>query len=232
MLGASLETTLEPWASPPRDVKRPLRLLFTQARLALSAENFLDALLGERAIAARVPLSFVAADTVHGVIERASQRAGKRYALGVKGNQPLHSWDKPRKVAGTAKEISDALPTSAWLRLSARSGTKGERLHGWAYLELADLDGDDYNGALADQAWTRGLLIRRKIADGDLALFTTWAPLGTTIKGLARIEGHRGAIEDRFETTKNELGLDHNETRSWHGRRVKKKTPLSVTGKK
>jgi transposase InsO family protein len=27
----------------------------------------------------------------------------------------------------------------------------------------------------------------------------------------------RRAIEDSFETTKNELGLDHNETRSWHG---------------
>lgn len=25
-------------------------------------------------------------------------------------------------------------------------------------------------------------------------------------------------IEDSFETAKNELGLDHNETRSWHGR--------------
>ena len=31
------------------------------------------------------------------------------------------------------------------------------------------------------------------------------------------IEGHRWAIEDSFETAKNELGLDHNETRSWHG---------------
>jgi SRSO17 transposase len=32
-----------------------------------------------------------------------------------------------------------------------------------------------------------------------------------------RAEGHRWAIEDSFETAKNELGLDHNETRSWHG---------------
>ena len=32
-----------------------------------------------------------------------------------------------------------------------------------------------------------------------------------------RVEGHRWAIEDSFETAKNELGLDHNETRSWHG---------------
>ena len=31
------------------------------------------------------------------------------------------------------------------------------------------------------------------------------------------MEGRRWAIEDSFETAKNELGLDHNETRSWHG---------------
>jgi SRSO17 transposase len=59
-------------------------------------------------------------------------------------------------------------------------------------------------------------LIRHKIADSDLAFFTTWAPRGTTIEGLAKIEGHRWAIEDGFKTIKNELGFDHNETRSWH----------------
>jgi hypothetical protein len=31
------------------------------------------------------------------------------------------------------------------------------------------------------------------------------------------VEGHRWAIEDSFETATNEFGLDHNETRSWHG---------------
>jgi SRSO17 transposase len=31
------------------------------------------------------------------------------------------------------------------------------------------------------------------------------------------VEGHRWAIEDGFATTKNEPGLDHHETRSWHG---------------
>ena len=34
---------------------------------------------------------------------------------------------------------------------------------------------------------------------------------------LVAVEGRRWAIEDSFETAKNELGLDHNETRSWHG---------------
>jgi SRSO17 transposase len=173
----------------------------------------------ERAIAAMVPFSFVAADTVYGVgdIEMALRRSGKGYVLGVKSNEPFHSWDKPQTIAGMAKEIADRLPTSAWAKLSAGAGTKGERLHDWAYVELADLDAGDYNKALEGQIWTRGLLIRRKIVDGDLAFFTTWTPHGTTIKQLADVEGHRWAIEDSFETAKNELGLDHNETRSWHG---------------
>lgn len=40
---------------------------------------------------------------------------------------------------------------------------------------------------------------------------------GTGIQTLVSVEGHRWAIEDSYETAKNELGLDHNETRSWHG---------------
>ena len=56
-------------------------------------------------------------------------------------------------------------------RLSAGAGTKGGRLRDRVYLELADLDGGEYNEALAGQAWARGLLIRRKISDGDLAFF-------------------------------------------------------------
>jgi hypothetical protein len=35
-------------------------------------------------------------------IEMALRRAGKGYVLGVKSNDPFHSWDKPQRVAGTA----------------------------------------------------------------------------------------------------------------------------------
>jgi SRSO17 transposase len=96
------------------------------------------------------------------------------------------------------------------------AGTKGPRLHDWCYLELADLEAEQFNSA-HDGLWTRGLLIRRRIVDGDMAFFTTWCPAGTSIETLVAIEGHRWAIEDSFETAKNELGLDHNESRSWHG---------------
>jgi len=171
-----------------------------------------------RAIAAQVPFAWVAADSGYGVgdVEQALRRASKGYVLGVNANHHFGSWAGKPPIAGTANEIAQSLDPSAWQRLSAGEGTKGARLHDWAYLELADLEACEYDEQ-GSGWWTRGLLIRRNIADGDLAFFTTWCPAGTDIQGLVRVEGHRWAIEDSFETTKNELGLDHNETRSWHG---------------
>jgi SRSO17 transposase len=172
----------------------------------------------ERALAALAPFGWVAADSVYGVgdIEMALRRAGKGYVLGVNANHHFGSWSGKRPVAGTALEIAQGLDPSAWQRLSAGEGTKGARLHDCAYCELADLDAAEYDENRSG-LWTRGLLIRRHIADGDLAFFTTWCPAGTSIKTLVAVEGHRWAIEDSFETAKNEFGLDHNETRSWHG---------------
>src|ERR1700759_157248 len=46
MSTASLETTLDLWASSLREVKERMRPLFTQARVAASANAFLDGLLG------------------------------------------------------------------------------------------------------------------------------------------------------------------------------------------
>ncbi len=172
----------------------------------------------ERAIAAGVPFAWVAADSIYGVgeIEMALRRAGKGYVLGVNSNAQFNSWDTEPAVAGTAEAIAQGLDASAWHPLSAGEGTKGSRLYDWAYLALADLEADDFNPALSG-TWTRGLLIRRNISDQSLAYFSTWCPAGTPIETLVAVEGQRWVIEDNFETTKTELGLDHNETRSWHG---------------
>jgi SRSO17 transposase len=171
-----------------------------------------------RAIAAGVPFAWVAADSIYGVgeIEMALRRAGKGYVLGVSGAHHFTSWVGKPEVAGTAEAIAEDLDPSAWQRLSAGIGSKGERLYTWAYCELADLDAADYDESHSG-LWTRGLLIRRSLTDGELAFFSTWCPAGTPISTLVAVEGRRWAIEDAFETAKTELGLAHNETRSWHG---------------
>ncbi|WP_246516143.1 IS701 family transposase, partial [Microvirga aerilata] len=161
-----------------------------------------------RALAAGVPFDWVAADTIYGVgaIEMQLRRAGKGYVLGAHATDQFSSWiDKP-EVAGTAEQIAQALSPEGWTRLSAGDGTKGARLYDWAYVELADLRAEEYNKDLTG-LWTRGLLIRRTIADEDLAFFSTWCPAGTPVETLVRVEGQRWAIEDAFETAKTELGL-------------------------
>src|SRR5438105_9207619 len=119
-----------------------------------------------RAIAASVPFEWVAADTVYGVgaIEQHLRRAGKGYVLGVSSAHVFQSWGKPRPVAGKAADIARTRHSSDWKRLSAGAGTKGPRLHDWCYLELADLEAEQFNSA-NDGLWTRGLLIRRRLAD-------------------------------------------------------------------
>jgi SRSO17 transposase len=171
----------------------------------------------ERALKAGVAFAWVAADSIYGVgeVEKVLRQAGKGYVLGVTGTHQFWSWGKA-PVAGTADEIAQSLPATAWARLSAGDGTKGPRLYDWAYLELADLDAEEV-GCPALGTWTRGLLIRRSLGDASLAYFTTWCPTGTSLDVLVGVEGRRWAIEDAFETAKTELGLEHNETRSWHG---------------
>jgi SRSO17 transposase len=173
----------------------------------------------ERALEAGVPFAWVATDSIYGVgeVESVLRRAGKGYVLGVTGAHQFRSWGKKPGWSGTAETIATGLPLSAYVRLSAGDGTKGPRLHDWAYLELADLEAEDVGYAGSPAAWTRGLLIRRSLADQSLAFFTTWCPQGTPLAVLVRVEGCRWAIEDAFETVKTELGLDHHQTRSWHG---------------
>ena len=82
-------------------------------------------------------------------------------------------------------------------------------MHDWCYLELADLQGEDSNEH-SQVLWTRGLLIRR-ISLTAISPTHDLVPAGTSIKTLVSVEGHRWAIEDSFETAKNEFELDHNE---------------------
>jgi SRSO17 transposase len=79
-----------------------------------------------------------------GDIEQQLRRAGKGYVLGVSSAHVFQSWGKRRSVAGAAADIGQTRPASDWKRLSAGAGTKGPRLHDWCYLELADLEVEEF----------------------------------------------------------------------------------------
>ncbi len=102
------------------------------------------------AIAASVPFKWVTGDTVYGVgdIEQQLRQEGKGYVLGVSSAHVFQSWGKRQSVAGKAVDIARTRRASDWKRLSAGAGTKGPRLYDWCYLELADLEVDDFTAQI------------------------------------------------------------------------------------
>ena len=164
----------------------------------------------ERAIAAAVPFAFVAADSIYGVagVERALRRAGKGYVLGIASNHSINSWQDQAHRGNGGKRLQGLAP-SDWKRLSAGDGAKGPRLYDWAYVELDDIDASEYEEGRSG-LWTRGLLIRRTIADQELSFFPpglrrahpsktcAWKAAAGPLKTLSRRQ--------------NELGLDHHDS--------------------
>lgn len=61
-----------------------------------------------------------------------------------------------------------------------------------------------------------GLLLR-EAKDGGPCCYRTWAPSGTSIQSLVTVLTQQQRVDAAFETAKNMVGLDHNESRSWHG---------------
>jgi len=104
----------------------------------------------------------------------------------------------------------------AWERRSAGPGAHGDRLYDWAVVALnatAKADG------LPD-GWGHWLLVRRQIEpepgeDRELAFYRCAGPAATPIPELIRVAAARWAIEECFQTAKNEAGLDHYQVRGY-----------------
>jgi SRSO17 transposase len=160
-----------------------------------------------RAVAAGVPASWVTADSVYGAdsgLRRWLEKRKLGYVLAVTGQQPV--W-----FDFTSYRIDEYVaerPQNEWQRLSAGNGSKGPRLYDWIFKPLAQ--GED--------GWLRAMLARRSISKPDeIAYYLVHMPAEMTVEGIVRIAGSRWTIESLFEATKNEVGLDQYEVRSWHG---------------
>lgn len=105
--------------------------------------------------------------------------------------------------------MTAATPSLAWKRRSCGDGVKGPRVYDWAVATLPDT-------GTAEHGHTRWLLIRRSITKPtELAYYLCYGPLDTTDEELIRVAGTRWAIEECFQTSKNEVGLDHYQVRRY-----------------
>jgi SRSO17 transposase len=66
--------------------------------------------------------------------------------------------------------------------------------------------------------WRRWLLVRRRVSSPQaLQAEVVFAPQATPLEEVVRVAGTRWTIEQRFEAAKGDVGLDHDEVRSWTG---------------
>jgi SRSO17 transposase len=163
----------------------------------------------ERAVEAGVPAGWVTADEVYGGDARLRawlEEQDLAYALAVKATQPLWAATDQGPAEVPACQLVAGLPARAWRRLSAGDGAKGPRVYDWARV------------ALTRPGWPgRGfwLLVRRRLADGELAFYVCFGPARTTLAELVRVAGIRWAVEECFQAAKDQVGLDHYQVRRY-----------------
>jgi len=165
-----------------------------------------------RALDAGVPAAWVTAGEAYGKDRKFRDWLEQRrigYVAAVAGNQAVPG------SSGTSRAdvLAAHAPDQAWKRRSCGNGAKGPRVFDWAAATLPE-DGSEPPG------WSRYLLVRRSLARNakgklELAYHLCCAPAGMPDEELIRVAGSRWAIEECFQTAKNETGLDHYQVRRY-----------------
>ncbi len=174
-----------------------------------------------RAFEAGVKASWVVADTVYSSwqVRNFLEERKQPYVLAVPSNFMVRFINAEGIQQPHIATLFKTLEPSVWQRLSAGSGTKGERLYDWAWLSLKDLSTSHPMFApIIEPGFNRWFLVRRSLDNPeDLAYYVVFAPERTTLAEGVQVAGMRWTIETGFEATKGEAGLDEYETRSWQG---------------
>jgi SRSO17 transposase len=140
------------------------------------------------------------------------------YVLATRNDDLLTCPDGHReqaKVLATLAGIDSAgkIDPDAWERRSLGYGAHGERVYDWTAVAL--------DPAGLPDGWGHWLLVRQQTEPGEgkttveRAYYRCAGPASTPLRELIRVAGTRWAIEECFQTAKNEAGLDHYQVRTF-----------------
>lgn len=163
----------------------------------------------ERAFDARLKAEWVTADEEYGKsgeLRAWLENRRQPYVLAVAGN--VGAWRDAAKRALLVPEVAASIRPDQWRKLSAGAGEKGPRWYEWGWVKFP---------TPAPDGWSRWVLLRRSLDDGELAYYLAAGPEATSLEELVKVAGMRWHIEVCFEQAKGEVGLDQYEVRSWHG---------------
>jgi len=204
------------WADDPerrREARVPQALGFqTKPQLALT--------MIERALNAGLEPAWVTGDSVYSssALCHTLEERHLAYVLAVTSAHTLRFFQDGEVHQARVDELFQSLDPQAWQRLSAGSGSKGERLYDWAWINTRTLGRSEAPQPTDTVGFDRWLLARRRLdKPEELTFYRVSAPRATTLQEVVRVAGSRWSIEVGFEQAKNEAGLDEYEVRSYVG---------------
>lgn len=161
----------------------------------------------ERAVAAGVPFGWLTGDEAYGNdtgLRMWLELRDIAHVLAVPRNAMVVS---ERLLKERVDHLVAAVDAGGWVRLSCGAGAHGERVYDWAVVPIRPL---------RRPGWGHWLLARRKVSDpGKIAYYVCFGPADTDLGELIRVAGSRWAVEECFQTAKNETGLDHYQVRGY-----------------
>ena len=162
----------------------------------------------ERTCTAGVTFAWIAGDSVYGdnrPLRQWLEEHKQAYVLAVSGKETV--WNNQRQQL--VKAILKDLPSEGFKRLSAGTGSKGQRSYDWLRVELDQP---------AHQGLKRWLLLRRSLSTpSEMTAYIVFAPEHSSLAEQVAVAGTRWTVEESIQTAKGEVGLDHYEVRSWTG---------------
>jgi hypothetical protein len=106
-------------------------------------------------------------------------------------------------------ELFPGLPRQKWKRRWCGQGAHGQRIYDWARVEVRPWHREDR------RHW---VLARRSVSrPQEISYYIAYCPADTTLDELIRIAGSRWAVEECFQTAKQECGLDDYQVRRYPG---------------
>lgn len=153
-------------------------------------------------------LPWFAGDEVYGASRTLRECLEERrvgYVMGIACNEQVATAQGKFRV----DELASMVPEGAWETYSVADGSKGPRLYDFALIDTIDVGGPSGR--------RRQVMIRRsRDGEKELAFFITHSPKPVTLATLVTVAGRRWGVEECFQAGKNEVGLDHYQTRLHH----------------
>jgi SRSO17 transposase len=156
----------------------------------------------EAARAAGVPFAWFTADAEFGQNPRLCDYLEREHIPYVMAIPKNTTFLDPAGVGHEIGTYAERLDRNIWQRRACGIGAKGHRVYDWALVASAEND--------------RQYLIRRSTTTAELAFYRCHNPNRAGFDKLVTVAGARWPIEECFEASKNETGLDNYQVRTWN----------------